>query len=271
MSFPAPALFSGDVVHKRVFPVRHRLRYRVFSVFVNVEDIGALTRRSRFFSHNRWNLLSLYDRDHGDGRKEGPGRFVRRLVARHLDEDRIAEIRMLAFPRVLGYVFNPLTTYFCLDRHGALLALVYEVNNTFGGRTHYVCGVTRHGDVLHVEPVEKHMAVSPFNEDIGQYGFRLRHDRHSLVIGVSLRQRQRPILNTWYAAERRPVTDAQILSLLARMPLMTFKVIAAIHLEAARLWLKGLRPKSRPRLSKPPLGISCQMRRPAPGTSRRAG
>jgi DUF1365 family protein len=250
MNFPAPGIFSGEVAHRRVAPVRHMLRYRVFSVLVDLEDIDGFARRSRFFSHNRWNLLSLYDRDHGDGETGDLAGFIRRIVAAEVGPAAIASIYMHAYPRVLGYVFNPLTVYFCLDEGRRPVAVVYEVNNTFGGRTHYVSRAGGRDRAVTIGGAEKRMAVSPFNGEHGRYGFRLGFDAGRLAIGVTLAEGGRAVMNAWYAARRHELSDWRVLFLAASIPLMTLKVIGAIHLEAGRLWLKGLRPKSRPALAR---------------------
>ncbi len=204
MTFPKPALYAGKVMHRRINPIRHSLRYRAFSVLVDLDNITAAIGDSRLFSHNRWNVLSLCDRDHGDGETPDLAWFVRDLVRKRLGLGAY-RVYMFAFPRVFGYVFNPLTVFFCLDRSGAVAAIVYEVNNTFGGRTHYVCRVSETAGQLSVGSANKQLLVSPFNGECGRYGFRLDFDDQRLVLGVALRQSGRPVLNTSYASTRREV------------------------------------------------------------------
>lgn len=250
MTFPGPALFIGQVIHRRVFPRRHSLRYRVFSVLVDLDTLDETVRGCRLLSHNRWNLFSLHDRDHGDGTTDDLAGFVRKLVDRRLGMQ-AKRVLMFCFPRVLGYVFNPLTVYFCLDGDGRVIAVVHEVNNTFGGRTHYVCRVDgdAEGGGVSVQGAAKHLIVSPFNAERGQYGFRLCYDDDRLTIGVAVREAGRALMNASYASSRLALSDANILRLAATVPLMTLKVIAAIHFEAIKLWLKGLRPPSPVRAS----------------------
>src|SRR5262249_48726005 len=128
------AIYAGTVMHQRLRPRRHRLRYRVFSLLLDLDELDEVAARLRLLSRNRFNLFSFFDRDHGDGRRE-PLRMQieRRLAAAAIAPDGGA-IRLLAMPRVLGYVFNPLSVYFCYRRTGVLAAVVYEVNNTFGER-----------------------------------------------------------------------------------------------------------------------------------------
>lgn len=241
MMGPAPQLLTGAVVHQRVHPLRHRLRYRVFSVLVDLDQIESAASVCRLFSHNRWNLLSLHDSDLADGQQHDLAGHARRLVAAKHPELAIDRVLLLTYPRVLGYVFNPLSVYFCLNRNDDLAAVIYEVSNTFGERISYVCRVADG----HVDPADKRMLVSPFNEKNGAYGFRVAIDDREITVGVSLKHNAKPLLNTWYRAKRRPLTDARIAFATLTVPFMTLKVIAAIHLEAGKLWLKGLRPPKR--------------------------
>lgn len=244
MSFPASGLFAGTVLHRRVHPVRHSLRYRVFSILVDLDDIEATVRRSRLFSHNRWNALSFHDSDHADGDTSDLAGFTRSLIRQKTGKT-ADQVFMFTFPRVFGYVFNPLTVYFGLWADGSPLAMIYEVNNTFGGRTHYVCPVRQSGDALAIDNAGKRLLVSPFNGERGRYGFRLDIDDDRMTLGVALKEAGRAILNTSYASTRKEVTDTNILRLLAAIPAMTIKVITVIHWEALKLWIKGLRPPRR--------------------------
>ncbi len=137
----ASCLYVGEVVHQRVRPSRHRLRYRVFSALLDLDELPQLDRRLRLFGHNRLNIFSFLDRDHGDG----TGAPLRPWVEHHLERAGIelagGAIRLLCYPRLFGYVFNPLSVYFCHRADGALAAMIYEVNNTFGERHSYLIPV----------------------------------------------------------------------------------------------------------------------------------
>ena len=136
-------LYAGIVTHRRVRPRPHRLRYRVFWMLLDLDEIGQLPRRLRLFSHNRFNALSFFDTDHGDG----SGRPLRDQVEGHLRAAGLATdggaIRLFCMPRVFGYGFNPLSVYFCYQRDGSLAALLYEVHNTFRERHSYLIPVER--------------------------------------------------------------------------------------------------------------------------------
>ena len=168
------ALYFGEVMHQRVRPRRHRLRYRVFFLFADLDELGSLSRRLRLFSYNKFNLFSFLDRDHGPS----DGSSLRHWVERHLAEAGIdlegGPIRLLCFPRVLGYVFNPLTVYFCYRRGGEIAAVLYEVNNTFGERHTYLVPVDADGSGPLSHHCEKNLYVSPFNAVEGGVQFPRR-------------------------------------------------------------------------------------------------
>ena len=138
------ALYVGTVMHQRLRPARHRLRYRMFSLLLDLDELSALARRLRWFSLNRFNVFSLHERDYGDVRSAADGAGLRACVERQLRAAGLpagGAIRLLTMPRILGYAFNPLSVYFCDDADGALQALIYEVNNTFGERHSYLIEV----------------------------------------------------------------------------------------------------------------------------------
>ncbi|MDQ6628596.1 MAG: DUF1365 family protein, partial [Pseudomonadota bacterium] len=165
---PASALYVGSVMHQRLRPARHRLRYRMFSLLVDLDELPVLARRLRLFSLNRFNLFSLHECDYGDiaGRADA-GSGLRGYVDRQLRNAGLpaaAAVRLLTMPRILGYAFNPLSVYFCHHTDGALRALIYEVNNTFGERHSYLIEVAageRHAPQI-VQSCAKRFRVSPF-------------------------------------------------------------------------------------------------------------
>lgn len=241
MSFPNSSLFQGTVSHQRITPIRHKLSYSVFSLLIDLNQIEEFSSKSFLFSYNKWNLLSLFTKDYGDGKQQELAEFATHLLKTELPNIKFEYIMLLTYPRVLGYVFNPLSVYVFLDSMRQPVAAIYEVSNTFSGRTNYVCKIE---DKL-IDQAEKDMVVSPFNGTHGRYSFRLKFDNENISIGVALRENDVPIINTWYNCSRTSTNDFKIIWLLVKKPFMTFKVIAGIHFEAAKLWLKGLRPPKR--------------------------
>jgi hypothetical protein len=235
-----PALYSGRVVHARMRPVLHRLEYRVFSILIDVDTIGDTARGLRLLSYNRPNLLSIYDCDHGPGDGTPLGVQARRALAAGGLERAGARILMLAYPRVMGAVFNPLTVYFGLDGTGSLAALIYEVNNTVGERTSYVLEAGDPAAGIYAQACPKRMYVSPFTPAELTYQFRVTRPGAEVTLGVHLRDADGGLLRTHFHAEARALSDGQLVRALACNPLLALHVAGAIHIEALRLYLKGV-------------------------------
>ena len=230
-------LYAGRVVHARLRPRRHRLSYRVFSLLLDLDELETLGKRLRFFGHNRAAIFSFFDRDHGDG---GPD--LRGWIAAQLGAAGTAlaapRIEVLCYPRILGYVFNPLTVYFCRDGD-ALRAILYEVHNTFGERRTYVIPVTGNARVIE-QACAKELYVSPFVPMECGYIFRITPPAEHVVVAIDETDGEGVLLKASFAGRRQPLTDAGLLRALFAYPLMTLKVTAAIHWEALKLWSKGV-------------------------------
>lgn len=238
---PAARIYRGHVMHMRLTPRPHRFRYRVFSLLVDLDRIDAVCDGSRILRHNRLGVLSLSDRDHG-ARDGSP---LRPWIDAELAEAGLgpaARVEMLSFPRMWGYAFNPLTVYYCYAAGGDLAALVYEVKNTFGDQTSYVlpAGVRRGGKYRHAHA--KEMYVSPFIAMDQTYRFDV--DVPDARLALRIRQSGQAgdeTLIATHTARGVPFSDRALVAALAAHPLMSLKVVAAIHWEALRLFLKGVR------------------------------
>lgn len=238
------AIYDGTVVHKRLRPTPHALRYRVFSLLLDVDQIAKSDSELRLFSYNRFNLFSVYDRDHGDGGSIAS--HIHAVARRSGHGDNVRRILMLCYPRVLGYVFNPVTVYFGLDDQARVRLLVYEVNNTFGERKTYVLPAEPdNADVIN-QSCEKRFYVSPFNSNEGRYRFHVAGPGDALTVGVALSTNDGPLLKAHFRGDRKPFGDRPLLRSLARTGWLTAKVMAGIHFEALKLWLKGNRIVRRP-------------------------
>jgi DUF1365 family protein len=232
------------VTHRRIRPRPHALAYRVFSLLLDLDEIDGLSRRLRLFSRNRFNLFSFHDRDYG----AGTATPLRAQVEDHLRaaglEPDGGPIRLLTLPRILGYVFNPLSVYFCYRRGGLLAAILYEVSNTFGQRHSYLMPAA--GDTELRQECGKTFYVSPFLDMASTYEFRVVPPGERLAISIAVRDGDGPILTAVLAAGRHELSDATLGRAFAGHPFLTLKVIAGIHWEALQLWLKGVRLRRRP-------------------------
>jgi DUF1365 family protein len=239
------ALYLGRVIHRRYRPRVHKLQYSVYWLLLDLDEIDTVTRRSRIFSRNRFNMVSFYDRDYVDR----SGRPLRGQIEAYLSDAGIAaagKITLLTMPRILGYAFNPLSIFFCHAADGTLAAILYEVSNTFGERHSYLIPVEDAEARPIRQSVEKSFFVSPFLDMDLSYDFRIEPPEDSVMVGIAARDAGGPMLNAVLKADRVALGDRALLRAFVRFPLLTLKVIAGIHVEAARLVLKRIGLKRKP-------------------------
>ena len=238
---PDHGLYFGRVMHARIAPFRHRFEYRVFSALFDIEKVDELAARVSLFSRNRFNLFSFYESDHGakDGSPLRP--WAEKMLHAAGIDSAIGQIKLLCYPRILGYVFNPLSVYYCYGQDRRLLAMIYEVSNTFGECHCYVGKVSQHKEdnLFSVQEARKVFYVSPFIEVSGQYLFRFDTPGKQLRLSVQQREDGRPLLFTSFGGRFRSFSSKSLALALVKYPLMTLKVIVAIHWEALQLWRKG--------------------------------
>ena len=269
----ASALYTGVVTHRRTRPRAHALRYRIFNLLIDLDELPLLDRALGPFSYNRANLLSFHDRDHGDGSGDHLRPQVERMLrGAGIDIDG-GPIRLLAMPRVLGYVFNPLSVYFCHRPWGDLAAILYEVSNTFGQRHSYLIPVDPGSGPVIKQSCAKVFHVSPFMDMEMTYDFRVVTPDEAAVIAMQVSDAEGVMLSATFAGKRKPLNTASLLAAWLAHPLLTFKVIAGIHWEALKLLAKGV--KLRPAgpepgapvtyvASAPDAGLSPRPREPSP-------
>ena len=239
-SMTVSCLYRGRVMHRRLRPFNHRFSYRIFSLYLDLDEVPALDRSTGLFAYNRWGLLSFHDRDHGPR----DGSDLRAWIEARLAQEGLdlggGAIRLLCFPRVLGFVFNPLTIWYCFRADGTLGAVLYEVRNTFGEAHGYLVPVQAAKPLLR-QSCAKAFYVSPFLGMKGRYRFRLRQPDERLSILIRHFDPDGEVLVATQTGQRKAFSDRTMGAALLAMPLMTFKVVAAIHWQALKLWLKGAR------------------------------
>lgn len=243
------ALYQGIVIHRRFGPKPHALRYRMAMALLDLDDLDGLDRALHLLSRNRFNLFSFHDRDHLPAGSP-PNASLRSMVETHLEGAGLTPdggaIRILSLPRILGYAFNPLTVYFCHRADGALAAILYEVRNTFKQRHTYVIPVEADAGGTILQRCEKVFYVSPFLDMEMTYDFRVEPPGETIAIGVDGSQDGSRIITASFAGKHAPLTDAALLRSFLSHPLLAFAVVAGIHWEALKLWLKGVGLRGRP-------------------------
>jgi uncharacterized protein len=236
-------LYKGTVRHTRLRPVHHDFKYRVYYGLWDIDELDRLDRGLRLFSVDRFNLFAIDKRDHGPEDGTSLRDWVVKLLERAGVEHNGGRIELLAYPRVLGYVFNAISVWYCYDPDGRLVAVVHEVRNTFSDKHSYVVPVNGR-DLTH--GFEKLLHVSPFNDMDSTYSFSMTPPGEHLSLGISQRDDGGPLLRAGLSLTRMPLTDLNLLRLFWSHPLLTLKVVGGIHWEAVRLWLKGARFHRRP-------------------------
>lgn len=237
------ALYQGKVRHTRLEPFGHSFEYRVFYGLFDIDELADLDRHLRTFSVGRLNLFGFDPADHGPGDGTPLRPWAEAAMKKAGVDLEGGSIYLLAFPHVLGYVFNPLSVWYCYGAEGGLVGVIHEVRNTFGDRHSYVVPIESQG-LRH--RFGKEMHVSPFNGMDQSYVFTLNEPGERITVGIDQIDARGRSLRAGMALTRRPLTDRNLIGLFVSHPLLTLKVITAIHWQALLLWLKGANFHRRP-------------------------
>jgi DUF1365 family protein len=239
------AHIAGHTWHGRKGAVDNAFRYGVDYVLLDAE--AAAPRAPRLFGRNRAGLLSLHDSDHGGVPGQGRGAaWVREVLAAH-DLPAPARIDLLAQPRVLGHVFNPVAFWICRDAEGAVRVIIAEVTNTYGDRHSYLCHRDDHAPITASDRLgaRKIFHVSPFQPVEGSYEFRFDLRPERIGIWIDLTAGNGGVLAT-LTGPVAPLGLRGILGASLRRPFGSRRVLALIHWQALKLWWKGARFRARP-------------------------
>ena len=233
------SIYNGTVIHKRFKPKIHYFKYKVFSLLIDLSELENLSKKIKFFSHNKFNLVSFYEKDHGNR----DGSSLVSWVKKNLKDNNInpedVKIKLLCYPRILGYVFNPLSVFYIYDINERLICILYEVKNTFGEQHTYIFKVE--SDNLLQHNCSKKFHVSPFIEMNCNYFFRILKPSEKISVVIDQYQLDEKILFASQDGKRVDFNSKELLKSYIKHPLMTFKIISAIHFEAFKLWLKGIK------------------------------
>ena len=233
-------IYTGQVIHKRFKPKKHFFKYNVFSLLIDLSELNELSKELRLFSYNKFNILSFYDSDHGPR----DGTSLISWVKDHLINNKInsqgIRIKLLCYPRVWGYVFNPLSIFFVYDKDSNLISILYEVKNTFDEQHTYVFKIDEKSQVLE-HSCKKKFHVSPFIEMNCLYNFKILKPDSKLSVIINQNDDYGKLLFASQDGVKKEINNKNLVFSYMFHPLMTFKIIGAIHFEAFKLWLKGIK------------------------------
>ena len=233
-------IYNGAVIHKRFKPKIHFFKYRVFSLLIDLSELEKLDKTINFFSYNKFNLISFFDKDHGD--RDGSNLkdwVIKQLEKQNINVENI-KIKILCYPRILGYVFNPLSIFFVYDNNNTIIAILYEVKNTFGEQHTYIFKIKNKKGIIE-NNCKKKFFVSPFMDLESKYYFKILYPNNKLSVVIDQRDNHGKLLFASQDGIRSDLSSKNLIFSYLKHPLMTFKIISAIHFEALRLWSKGIK------------------------------
>ena len=233
-------IYDGKVIHKRFKPKQHYFKYKVFSLLIDIDELEIIQKKIKIFSYNKFNILSFYNIDHGPRDGSSLTKWVKKNLVKAKININEVSIKLLCFPRFFGYVFNPLSIFYCYDKYGQLRAVLYEVKNTFNEQHTYVFRSKPSSKII-LHKCNKKFYVSPFIEMKTFYNFRLSKPKNNIDILIKQTDIKGPLLIARQTGKKINLNSKNLLYQFLKHPLMSFKVIAAIHFEAFRLWIKGVK------------------------------
>ena len=234
------SIYNGTVIHKRFKPKVHFFKYNVFSILIDISEINLLDRNLKIFSYNKFNIVSFYDADHGPR----DGTPVKDWVIKNLKKNQIntedIKIKLLCYPRIFGYVFNPLSVFYIYNKYSELISILYEVKNTFGEQHTYIFKNKENENPIN-HSCKKKFHVSPFIEMHCTYFFKILKPCEKISVIIDQYDEEGKLLYASQDGNRIELNNKNLFLSYIKHPLMTLKIIAAIHFEAFKLWSKGIK------------------------------
>ena len=233
-------IYTGTVIHKRFKPKLHTFNYNVFSLLIDLSEVDLLDRTLKIFSYNKFNIISFFNKDHGPRDGSSLKNWVIDNLKKNNIESNNIQIKLLCYPRIFGYVFNPLSVFYVYDKNSDLISILYEVKNTFGEQHTYIFKTKKEQNLIqHV--CKKKFHVSPFIPMNCIYFFRLLKPGNKISVIIDLNDQVGKILYASQDGIKSDLNNKNLTKSYLKHPLMTFKIIIAIHFEAFKLWTKGIK------------------------------
>ena len=233
-------IYNGNVIHKRFKPKEHYFKYKVFSLLIDLDELNIIKQKIKIFSHNKFNILSFSDKDHGPR----DGSSIKEWIKKNLKDNQIdtkdIKIKLLCYPRIFGFVFNPLSVFFIYNKKSELISILYEVKNTFDEQHTYIFK-SRENENPIKHTCKKKFHVSPFIEMNCTYFFKILKPGDKISVIIDQYDEEGKLLYASQDGSRIELNNKNLFLSYLKHPLMTFKIIAAIHFEAFKLWIKGIK------------------------------
>jgi len=229
-------IYNGIVKHQRFKPIEHSLNYKTFSILIDLDEIESLSRNISIFSLNKFNIFSFYNLDHGPRDGSSLKDWVSHNIKKFKISENITKIKLLCYPRIFGYVFNPLSVFYCYEKNN-LKAIFYEVKNTFNEQHTYIFKIKNNEKIE--QKCKKKFYVSPFMDMETYYNFKLLNPKEKLSIFIRQTNGVETILTATQTGDKKEFSFKQLVINFFKYPLMTIKIISSIHDESFFLWKKG--------------------------------
>ena len=234
------SIYNGHVIHKRFWPKKHFFKYKVFSLLIDLSELYELEKGLTLFSYNKFNVLSFYDIDHGPRDGSSLIDWVKEnMTKNNINTDGIT-IKLLCYPRIWGYVFNPLSVFFVYDKNSNLVSILYEVKNTFNEQHTYIFKLQKTEKLIE-HSCRKKFHVSPFIEMNCTYYFKIAKPGEKISVYIDQYDNENKLLVALQEGIKVILNNKNLIKVFFSHPMMSFKIILAIHFEAFKLWIKRVK------------------------------